>query len=115
MLQECLFCKIIRGEIPSEKVFENDSVVAFKDIYPSAKMHFLFIHKNHSSNIIEMTDKSPQELIDIFTGISRFSKDKGLVDGGLRIVTNQGPDAGQTVFHTHFHLLGGEKLKGFGA
>lgn len=115
MGQDCLFCKIIKGEIPSEKVFENESVYGFKDISPLAKEHYLFIHKNHTANINEIADLAPEQLTDVFKGISAFTKKSGLTEKGFRVVTNYGPYAGQTVFHTHFHVLGGEPLKGFGA
>lgn len=112
---DCLFCRIINGDIPSEKVFEVESVIAFKDINPMSKEHYLFIHKSHSKNIVEMTDNNPEHITSIFTAISKFTKDRNLVDTGFRIVTNMGLDGGQTVFHTHFHVLAGEQLRGFGA
>ena len=115
MSKDCLFCKIIKGDIPSEKVFENDNVLGFKDIFPQAKEHYLFIHKRHSTNINEMTSQSTDQLSDIFRSISKFTKESNLVDEGFRVVTNSGLFGGQTVFHTHFHILGGEQLKGFGA
>ena len=114
-MQECLFCKILNGEIPSNKVFENESVYAFSDIYPQAKEHYLFIHKSHTTNINHMTDEHPQQIADVFQAISSFTKGKGLVESGFRVVTNCGPNAGQTVFHTHFHVLAGSPLAGFGA
>ena len=114
-MKDCLFCKIIAGEIPSEKVFENEKVYAFKDIYPSAKNHLLFIHKEHSENIVDMADTDPEQIKDVFEAISAFVKEQDWVKNGFRVVTNCGPDAGQTVFHTHFHVVAGEKLSGFGA
>ena len=114
-MSDCLFCKIIKGDIPSEKVFENESVIGFKDIQPSAKEHYLFIHKEHSANVNELISEDPDQVIEIYEAIAEFTTEKGLDKTGFRVVTNVGPDAGQTVFHTHFHLLGGEKLKGFGA
>jgi histidine triad (HIT) family protein len=114
-MSDCLFCKIIKGEIPSEKVFENETVLGFKDISPLAKEHYLFIHKEHTVNINDMADEDPDQIIEVYDAISQFTKDHGLTDGGFRVVTNYGPNAGQTVFHTHFHVLGGEKLRGFGA
>lgn len=109
---DCLFCKIIAGEIPSTKVFENESVFAFNDIAPMAKTHILFIHKNHSKNLGEM---SAEEIKDVFTAIQEFASDNDLESTGYRVVTNIGKDAGQTVFHTHFHILSGERLGKFGA
>lgn len=109
---DCLFCKIIKGEIPSEKIFENDSVYAFKDIYPMAKEHYLFISKNHSANINEMDTK---DLLEVMSAIKEFTTNSKLEKDGFRVVTNINKNGGQTVFHTHFHVLGGEQLGRFGS
>ncbi|MEX0798143.1 MAG: histidine triad nucleotide-binding protein [Bacteriovoracaceae bacterium] len=114
-MNDCLFCKIIQGEIPSEKIYENESVFAFKDIKPSAKQHYLFISKSHTKNVNEMTEKEPQALVDIHQAIKSFTRENGLEESGFRIVTNVNKNSGQVVFHTHFHVLGGEPLKGFGS
>lgn len=113
-VEDCLFCKIIDGKIPSKKIYEDEDVYAFEDIHPQSKIHWLFIHKNHTRDVSEMVHQ-PKEIISIFNAITLIAKDKGLEKTGYRIVTNLGPDACQTVFHTHFHLLAGEQLKGFGA
>ncbi|MDB9786772.1 HIT domain-containing protein [Bacteriovoracaceae bacterium] len=105
----CLFCQILRKDIPAEIVFENDKVVAFKDINPIAKVHLLFIHRNHSQNINEMTN-NPQDILDIYSAIKKFSLEKEYSESGFRVITNLGKNACQTVFHTHFHFLAGEKL-----
>lgn len=112
---DCLFCKIIKGEVPSEKVYEDEHVFAFKDIYPMAKEHYLFIHKEHSENINDISRNDPSQLAQIFGAIEAFTKSNKLEESGFRVVSNIGENGGQTVFHTHFHVLGGEKLKGFGA
>ncbi len=114
-MSDCLFCKIIKGEIPSEKVFENDHVYGFKDIAPMAKEHYLFIHKEHSKNVNEIMTNDPDQLRDIFGAIESFTSLNNLESEGFRVVTNINGNGGQTVFHTHFHVLGGEQLKGFGA
>jgi histidine triad (HIT) family protein len=114
MSSACLFCRILKGEIPSHKVYEDESVYAFKDIAPMAREHYLFIHKNHSQNINEMAQNAAQ-ITDVFLAIKSFTESTALSTAGFRVVTNQGAQAGQTVFHTHFHILGGEQLKGFGA
>ncbi|MDC1175040.1 histidine triad nucleotide-binding protein [Bacteriovoracaceae bacterium] len=114
-MSDCLFCKIIQGDIPSKKVFENDKVLAFHDINPLAKIHLLFIHKEHSKNVVEMSQTNPKAISEVFQGISEYCRDNNLAEPGVRVVTNVGRDAGQTVFHTHFHVLSGEQLKGFGA
>lgn len=110
-MSDCLFCKIIAGEIPSEKVFENDYVYAFKDIFPQAKEHYLFISKKHTTNFNEL---DPQELIHIHQAIKEFTSLTDLEKNGFRVVTNINEYGGQTVFHTHFHVLGGEQLGSFG-
>jgi histidine triad (HIT) family protein len=110
-MNECLFCKIINGTIPAEKVFENSKVIGFKDLYPQAKEHYLFIHKTHTTNI---NDTEGVMVAEIFSAIKEFTSQQ-LEKTGFRVVTNLGTDAGQTVFHTHFHVLGGETLRGFGA
>jgi len=114
-MSDCLFCKIIKGEIPSDKIFENDKTYAFRDISPLAKEHYLFIHKNHTTNVNEIAQTSPQQLTDIYQAISEFTSGTDLEKNGFRVVTNVNAHAGQTVFHTHFHVLGGEQLKGFGS
>lgn len=113
MSSSCIFCKIAKGEIPSKKVFENENVFGFVDLHPQAKIHLLFVHKKHTENINEMSSED-QHLGQVFQGIAEYTKSNDLHREGFRIVTNQGPDAGQTVFHTHFHVLGGEKLGRFG-
>lgn len=112
---DCLFCKIIKGDIPSEKVFENEKVYAFKDINPMAKEHYLFIHKEHSKNINDISINSPEQFADVFQAIQEFTQSNKLEENGFRVVSNVNAHAGQTVFHTHFHVLGGEQLRGFGA
>ena len=114
MSADCLFCKIAKGEIPTTKVFENEKVVAFKDLNPHASKHFLFIHKVHSIDLNDMMSVDPKQAQDIFQAISDFTKSEGLTKDGYRLVNNVGAHGGQTVFHTHFHLLGGERLGRFG-
>lgn len=114
-MDDCLFCKILKKEIPSTEVYVDENVYAFKDINPMAKEHYLFIHKSHTKNINELSDTNSVQLSEIFSAISKFTQSNKLSQDGFRVVTNYGPHAGQTVFHTHFHVLGGEQLKGFGA
>ncbi len=113
MSSNCIFCKIASGEIPSKKIFENEHVFGFVDLHPQAKVHLLFVHKLHTENINEMCSDDLC-LGQIFRGIAEYTKSNDLHREGFRIVTNQGPNAGQSVFHTHFHLLGGESLGRFG-
>lgn len=112
---DCIFCKIVDGKIPSTKIFENSKVLAFKDLQPSAAVHLLVIHKDHSKDINDLVATDASQLLDIFSAIKEISEKEKLNQNGFRVLTNMGPHAGQTVFHTHFHLLGGEQLRGFGS
>ena len=113
MCADCLFCKIAKGNIPAQKVFENEYIFGFVDIHPQAKIHLLFVHKKHTENINEMSG-DPASIGQMFQGIAEYTNANELSKKGFRIVTNLGPNAGQTVFHTHFHLVGGEALGRFG-
>ena len=114
-IAECIFCKIVKGIIPANKIFENDKIVAFKDLHPQSKVHLLFIHKSHTDNVNQIMLDNSDHLSDIFRPITEMTQKDGLDKTGFRVVTNLGPHAGQTVFHTHFHVLAGEPLGGFGA
>lgn len=114
-MSDCIFCKILKGDIPSKKVYEDEKVFAFVDISPHAKEHYLFIHRNHTRDINDLVENSPQDLIDLYKAIKNFTEDGELSKAGFRVVTNMGQHGGQTVFHTHLHLLGGEPLRGFGS
>ena len=114
MSSDCLFCKILNKEIPSAAIYEDEKVYGFKDLHPQAEVHNLFIHKSHTTNINEMAQNESPQLADIFTAIANYTQQEGLDSSGFRVVTNQGKNAGQTVFHTHFHLLGGGPLGQFG-
>lgn len=107
--KDCIFCKIIRGEIPSAKVYEDDKMLVFKDIEPKAKVHLLAIPKNHFKLLSEMDEERAELLKYMLTKIPRIAKENGLKNG-YRLIVNQGDDAGQTVFHLHIHILGGEAL-----
>ena len=110
-MDDCLFCKIVNGSVSSEKVYEDDNVIAFCDIMPQAKEHYLFVSKQHTENINAMEEKSIGE---IFRVIKTFTQNSDLENQGFRVVSNVNKHGGQTVFHTHFHLLGGEQLSRFG-
>ena len=109
-MEDCIFCKIIRGEIPSNKVYEDDEILAFKDINPMAPVHILVIPKKHIESADEISEEDELLIGKIFTVIKRLAKENHL-DNGYRIVNNCGEDGGQAVKHLHFHLLGGRKLK----
>ena len=106
---ECLFCKIIAGEIPSNKVYEDDLVYAFRDIAPQAPTHILVIPKAHLSGVSDITPENSALVAHIFEVIPAIAKAEGLTNG-YRVVSNCGPDACQSVPHLHFHILGGRKL-----
>lgn len=108
-MNDCLFCKIIAGEIPSTKVYEDELVYAFNDISPLSPTHILIIPKTHYKDISEIDESNSSLVAHIYEVANKLAKERSL-DGGYRIVTNCGADAGQTVFHLHFHLMGGAKL-----
>lgn len=108
-MEDCLFCKIVAGEIPSTKVFEDEKVLAFRDIAPMAPTHILVIPKAHIGSVNEITEENSALVAHIFTVIPQIAKAEGL-ENGYRVVSNCGSDAGQTVPHLHFHILGGCKL-----
>lgn len=107
---DCIFCKIINGEIPSDKVFENETVLAFRDINPQAPVHIVIIPKKHISSANELCAENISAVTDIFSAIPEIAKTVGVADSGYRIINNCGEDGGQTVKHIHFHLLGGRNL-----
>ena len=109
-MSDCLFCKIIAGEIPSEKVYEDDNVYAFKDITPVAPLHTLIIPKKHISSINEMSSGDSEIMGNLFLAAKNIAKQEGYTDAGYRTVMNCGEAAGQTVFHVHLHLLAGRDL-----
>ena len=105
----CLFCKIVAGEIPSTKVYEDETVLAFRDINPQAPTHILVIPKTHIPSVAAVTGENSAVVAHIFEVIPRIAENEGLT-GGYRVVSNCGADAGQTVPHLHFHILGGKTL-----
>lgn len=109
MTEDCLFCKIVRKEVPSDVVHESDGVLAFRDINPAARVHVLFIPKEHVQSAADLGPDHTALLGEIFGAMASVAADEGL-GKGYRIVTNVGGDAGQTVHHLHFHLIGGRSL-----
>ena len=107
---DCLFCKIIKGEMPSKKVYEDETVYAFEDIAPTAPIHYLFIPKEHIAHLDDVTPENAKLIADIYIAIAKVAAEKGLDKTGYRVVSNCGADAGQTVHHIHFHLLGGKEM-----
>ena len=108
-MTNCLFCKIVAGDIPSTKVYEDEKILAFRDIAPQAPTHILVIPKTHISGCDGVTAENCEVVAHIFAVIPQIAKEEGL-ENGYRVVSNCGPDAGQTVPHLHFHILGGQKL-----
>jgi len=106
---DCLFCKIVAGEIPSTKVYEDDQILAFRDIAPQAPTHILVIPKAHIASVAEITGENSGVVAHIFEVIPQIAEAEGLKDG-FRVVSNCGAHAGQTVHHLHFHILGGKEL-----
>lgn len=108
----CVFCKIAKGEIPCDKIYEDDKILAFNDINPEAPIHFLVIPKKHIESIMDFEDDDDDYLLhNIMKVIADISRKKGIDDKGFRIVNNIGKDGGQTVSHMHFHVLGGRVLQ----
>ena len=107
---DCLFCKIVAGDIPSAKVYEDDKVYAFRDIEPQAPTHILIIPKEHIASANELTEENASIVGHIFAVAAKIAKEEGIAEGGYRIVNNCGEDGGQTVKHLHFHMLGGRSL-----
>ena len=108
-MSDCLFCKIIAGSIPSTKVYEDDTILAFRDIAPQAPTHILVIPKQHMASVNDVTAENSAVVAHIFEVIPQIAKAEGLANG-YRVVSNCGDDAGQTVHHLHFHILGGKAL-----
>ena len=106
---DCLFCKIANGDIPSTKVYEDDQILAYRDIAPQAPTHILVIPKAHISSVDGITEENSAVVSHIFSVIPKIAAAEYLT-GGYRVVSNCGPEAGQTVFHLHFHILGGKPL-----
>lgn len=103
---DCIFCKIVSGEIPSNKAYEDDKVLAFYDLEPQAPVHILIIPKEHITSAAEINESNSSVVAHIFEVAAKLAKEKGL-DNGFRIVSNAGESAGQSVKHLHFHLMGG--------
>ena len=107
---DCLFCKIISGEIPSEKVYEDEYVYAFNDISQTAPIHVLIVPKKHISTINDIEDQDAELIGRIYLAAKKIAKEKGIDEEGYRVITNCNKMAGQTVFHIHYHLIGGREL-----
>ncbi len=104
----CLFCNIIEGKTPSTKVYEDENVYAFDDINPQAPAHVLIVHKKHTKNIDELNRDNSGMMTDLFIGVKNVAAIKGIDKDGYRVIINNGPAAGQVIWHLHVHVLGGK-------
>lgn len=109
-MSDCLFCRIIKGEVKGNIVYQDNSVVAFKDINPKAPVHLLIVPRKHIATVLDLQQEDQGLIGDIFAAANQLARDQGISKDGFRIVINCGPGAGQTVFHLHFHLMGGRSM-----
>ena len=112
-MNDCIFCKIINGDIPSKKVYEDEDILAFEDINPMAKVHILIIPKKHIETAADLKEEDAAVIGKIYLVAKQIAEEKGMAEDGYRIVNNCKVNGGQEVYHIHFHLLGGEKLGRF--
>jgi len=111
---DCLFCKIVAGDIPATVVHETDTTLAFRDINPQSSVHVLVVPRTHYEDAEELAKADPQALADVLTTAAEVARREGMAEAGYRVVFNTGEHAGRTVFHAHLHVLGGEQLGLFG-
>ncbi len=109
-MSDCIFCKVVRGEIPANKRYETDTILAFDDIQPQGPVHVLVIPKRHIPNVTMLANESPSLSQDLMNAIASIASSTGICDNGFRVVANTGDDGGQTVHHLHFHLIGGRSM-----
>jgi len=107
---DCLFCRISRGEIPADLVRSDPEVVAFRDLHPQAPVHVLIIPRKHIPSVNDLAEGDSDLMGQLFLAARELAREMGISEGGYRMVVNAGPDAGQTVFHLHLHLLGGRGM-----
>ena len=109
-MEDCIFCKIIKKEIPSEIVYEDERVIAFKDVNPAAPIHILVVPKKHIVNLLEVSREDSDLISYIYQVINTIAIENGFAEKGFRVIVNCGKDSGQEVMHLHFHVLAGKKL-----
>ena len=112
-MTDCLFCRIVAGEIPATVVAETDRTLAFRDVAPAAPVHVLVVPREHHADVAACAEADPALLGELMVAAAAVARAEGLT-GGYRLLANTGPDAGQTVHHVHVHVLGGQPLKGLG-
>ena len=110
-MEDCLFCKIIKGEIPCNKVYEDDDVLAFRDINPVAPIHVLVIPKKHITKLTDLSKEDELLVGKIFTTINKIAVQEGFAEEGFRVIVNCGKEMGQEVMHLHYHIISGKKIK----
>ncbi len=110
-MSECVFCKIIAGEIPSTTVYKDESVTAFRDIHPVAPTHILIVPNKHIRSVNDVSLEDEGALGHMFSIARQLGQQEGIHESGYRLIVNTGPDAGQVVFHLHLHLIGGHKMR----
>lgn len=108
--KDCLFCKIIDGDVPADLVYENDTLVAFRDVNPKAPTHILLIPRRHIATMNDLQESDASVAGELFTTAARIAADEGLAEDGYRVVMNCNEAAGQSVFHIHLHLMGGRRM-----
>ncbi len=114
MSQDCLFCKIVAGDIPSDRVFEDDQVIAFKDINPQAPVHTLIVPRQHISTTNDLTEENAALLGHMILTAKNIADENDLSEPGYRLIMNCNEQGGQTVYHIHLHVMGGRQLRGLG-
>ncbi len=109
-VENCPFCEIAAGELPSKIVYQDQDVVAFEDINPQAPQHILFIPRRHIASMADLTPEDGPILAALFIAAVKVARERGISESGYRFIANVGPDSGQSVFHLHFHMLGGRRM-----
>ncbi len=108
---DCIFCKIVAGEIPSTQVYRDEQVTAFRDINPAAPVHVLIVPNRHIASVNDLTTEDEPLIGHLFSVAKQIAAEEGIAESGYRLIINTGPDGGQVVFHLHLHLLGGHRMK----
>ncbi len=109
-MNDCIFCNIAAGQIKSDVVFEDQHVVAFRDIHPQAPIHILIVPKQHIERVAQLTDETMPVVMDIHRAAQKIAEEMNVLEKGFRLITNSGPDAGQMVQHLHYHFLAGQLM-----
>jgi len=114
MASDCIFCKIIKGDIPTEKIYEDENVVAFNDISPKSPTHVLVVPKKHVASLNDLKPDDMNMIVQVFDAIKKIAAKQGVAEDGYRVIVNTNRASGQEVFHMHFHIMGGRQLGGMG-